>query len=137
MTGFRAPSFVRIALVATVLAILVAACAGAAGPSPSPTPGPPVTPADALARVVAVEPRLAGIQPFDAGVIGQSSWYTVEPASGVGVFIVGIRIGWGDCQAGCIDEHLWSYAIGPQGEVTLLSEMGPPVPPEAWPGPTR
>ena len=84
---------------------------------------------------IATEPRLAGIQPLDTGLIGQSSWYTVEPASGVGAFIVSIRIGWGDCPAGCINEHTWTYAIGPRGEVTILSESGEPVPPDAWPSP--
>lgn len=127
---------VLVALSALVLSM--AACAGAAtGPSTSPEPSavPITTPAGALARVEATEPRLSGVKPFDTALIGQSSWYTVEPASGVGAFIVTVQVGWGDCQAGCIDEHTWTYAVKPDGAVTVESESGPAVAPDAWPSP--
>jgi hypothetical protein len=65
--------------------------------------------------------------------IGQSAWYQVTPASGVGAFIVEVRLGWGDCQAGCIDEHRWTYAVKPDGTVSVVSEVGPAVPDDAWP----
>ena len=84
--------------------------------------------------MIAHEPRLAGIVKRDPDMIGQSSWYEVMPASGVGAFIVTVRIGWGDCQAGCIDEHTWVYAVSPDGSVTLQSEGGGTVPDSAWPG---
>ena len=93
------------------------------------------TEADAVARVIAHEPRFAGIRPRDPDMIGQSSWYEVAPASGVGAFIVSVRVGWGDCQAGCIDEHTWVYAVAPDGTVTLQSEGGAEVPPAAFPSP--
>jgi hypothetical protein len=119
------------------LAVLVmGACAGGSSASaPLPT-GPVVTtPGHAVDRVVATEPRLAGIRPFDTGLIGQSSWYTVEPASGVGAFLVTVRVGWGDCESGCIDEHGWVYAVAPDGGVRVVNETGPPVPHDAWPSP--
>lgn len=125
-------------LLVVVIAGVVAGCAGSASgtdPGPPPTPGRVVTATDALERVVAHEPRLAGIQPFDSGLVGQASWYTVQPASGVGVFVVTVRVGWGDCESGCIDEHGWVYAIGPDGSVSGVSESGPPVPLDAWPSP--
>lgn len=128
----------RLVIVAALVAATIVGCGGAAsGTSPSPTPLPvPVTTMDeAVARVIASEPRLTGIQPFDTGLIGQSSWYTVEPASGVGAFVVTVRVGWGDCPAGCIDEHSWVYAVGPDGVVTVVSEAGQPVSPDAWPSP--
>lgn len=131
-------SALRSAIVVALIAAGIAGCAGpTSGTSPSPTSVPPgvITPAAALARVIATEPRLAGIQAFDTGLIGQSSWYTVEPASGVGVYVVGVRVGWGDCPAGCIDEHSWVYAVGPDGAVSVVSEAGPPVPAGAWPSP--
>lgn len=139
-------SALRSAIVVTLIAAVIAGCAGAAsgtspgptsGTSPSPTSVPPgvITPADALARVIAMEPRLAGIQAFDTGLIGQSSWYTVEPASGVGAYVVSVRVGWGDCPAGCIDEHSWVYLVGADGAVSVVSEAGPPVPADAWPSP--
>ena len=154
-------SALRSAIVVTLITAVIAGCAGGAsgtspsptsgtspsptsGPSPGPTSGtspnptsvPPrvITPADALARVIATEPRLAGIQAFDTGLIGQSSWYTVEPASGVGAYVVSVRVGWGDCPAGCIDEHSWVYAVSDVA-VSVVSEAGPPVPAEAWPSP--
>jgi hypothetical protein len=128
----------RSLIVFAVMAVTLMGCAGAASPpSPVPTPAanPVRTPADALARVLGREPRLAGIQPFDSGLIGQSSWYTVEAASGVGAFVVAVRVGWGDCESGCIDEHNWVFAVAPDGAVSVVSETGQPVPPDAWPSP--
>jgi carboxypeptidase family protein len=121
-----------------LVAVLLAGCAaGATAPTPTAAPpspaGPVVTGADAVARVVAVEPRFTGITARDPNRIGQANWYEVMPASGVGAFIVTMRIGWGDCPAGCIDEHSWTYAVGPSGTVTLQSEAGSPVPSDAWP----
>jgi hypothetical protein len=136
MTSLRS-----ILLWATIVAALAAACAGSA-PSPSPWPPPspsalplPVTtPEQAVARVILTEPRLTGITPLNPDAIGQASWFTVEPASGVGAFVVTVRVGWGDCQSGCIDEHRWVYAVAPDGSVTVVSEAGGPVPGDAWPG---
>lgn len=127
----------RSLLLITVL-VFVAGCAGGAGAPQSPRPsdgGPVTSEEEAIARVVANEPRLAGIAKHDPEMIGQSSWYEVVPASGVGAFIVTVRIGWGDCQAGCIDEHTWVYAVLPDGAVNLQSEGGGQVPDTAWPAP--
>jgi hypothetical protein len=124
--------------------VLVAACAGAgatgappssASPAPSVVVGPVTTEDDAIAAVIAHEPRLAGIQPRDPDMIGQSAWYEVAPASGVGAFIVTVRVGWGDCPSGCIEEHSWTYAVLPDGAVNRQSDSGSAVPPDAWPAP--
>jgi hypothetical protein len=125
-------------MVLAFVAMAIVGCASATsgtGSAPTPTPGPVVLPSDALARVVEHEPRLAGIPAFDSALIGQSSWYTVEPASGVGAFLVTARVGWGDCESGCIDEHSWTFAVAPDGTVTVMSESGPAIPPDAWPSP--
>jgi hypothetical protein len=117
---------------------LAAGCAGGAGASqpPAPAGGGPVTTEDqAVARVIAHEPRLAGIAERDPEMIGQANWYEASPASGVGAFVVTVRLGWGDCQAGCIDEHTWVYAVLPDGTVNLQSEGGGVVPDAAWPSP--
>ena len=128
-------------------AALVGACTGTpAQPSPSsassqpssapaPIGGTVDTPEEAVAAVVAMDPRFTGIAPFNPDLIGQSSWYKVMPASGVGAYIVQIRIGWGDCQAGCIDEHTWFFAVLPDGTVNPQSESGDGVPPDAFPQP--
>ena len=86
-----------------------------------------------MARVIAAEPRLVGITRQDPDAIGQASWYQVAPASGVGAFVVTVRVGWGDCQAGCIDEHRWNYAVQPDGTVTVVSQEGDVIPDAAWP----
>jgi hypothetical protein len=91
---------------------------------------PVTTAAEAVARVIALEPRLTGIAPRDPGLIGQAAWYEVTPASGVGAFVVTVRIGWGDCPAGCIDRHVWTYEVTPEGAVELVGETGDPVPSE-------
>ncbi|HSJ24706.1 MAG TPA: hypothetical protein VK929_08575 [Longimicrobiales bacterium] len=38
-------------------------------------------------------------------------------------------VGFGDCPAGCIDRHTWSFAVAADGGVTFLGASGPPVPP--------
>lgn len=123
-------------LITAVLFVAACAAGGSASQVPVPSGGGPVTTADeAVARVIESEPRLAGIGKRDPDMIGQANWYEVAPASGVGAFIVTVRLGWGDCQAGCIDEHTWVYAVLPDGTVNLQSEGGPAVPPDAWPAP--
>jgi hypothetical protein len=43
-------------------------------------------------------------------------------------FEVVVRIGWGDCPAGCIDEHTWTYQVARDGAVGFVGEQGPAVP---------
>lgn len=130
----------RLLSLLVVLSLALVACdAIVPGGSPSPTPGPsqgPVTTPDAaVAAVVATDPRLTGIGPLDPDMIGQSSWYEAVPASGVGAFVVTIRIGWGDCPAGCISRHVLTYVVQPDGSVNLQAEEGERIPADAWPAP--
>lgn len=116
------------------IGLAMAGCVGGLGQTPEPTHPPiPITEADAVARVIAHEPRFAGITRRDPNLIGQANWFEVQEASGVGAYIVTMRVGWGDCPAGCMDEHRWIYVIAPTGAVSLQSESGPPTPPDAWP----
>jgi hypothetical protein len=124
-------------LVTAILLILLlcVGCAGAATvASPTPVPVLVTTPEQAIARVTLADKRLAGIAPLDPALVGQANWYQVAPASGVGAFVVTVRIGWGDCESGCIDEHRWQYAVSPDGVVSVVSETGALVPDSAWPG---
>jgi hypothetical protein len=124
------------------LAVVVAAC-GAAGtpgstpqatpapaasrsPAASPTPGATIDREGAIARVLAQDPRFSGIGPLDPDLIGQSAWYEVSP--GVVGWRVVVTMGWGDCQAGCISRHTWTYDVDPSGSVTLVDESGDPLP---------
>jgi hypothetical protein len=139
-----------------VIAILVAACGAPAAsisptpssvPSPDPSPGasspvptPSPTPvptgrvtsaAQAAALVFASDARFGQMMPLIPDLIGQSTWYEAS-AEADGGFSVRITTGSGDCQAGCIDRHTWSYLVTAEGEITLVGEEGedidlPPV----------
>ena len=120
-------------IVISVAAMMVGACGGSASASSPASPSAPIggpvrTESDAVARVIASEPRFSGITARDPGLIGQAAWYEVTPASGVGAFLVTMRIGWGDCPAGCIDKHQWTYTVDEAGTVTKTGETGPAVP---------
>jgi hypothetical protein len=86
-----------------------------------------VTSADeAVARITAERPDLAGIGPFDPDLIGACCWY--EATEKTGAFQVVYRVGWGDCPAGCIDQHTWTFRVSTDGAVELLAEGGSPLP---------
>lgn len=119
-----------------MVGLLVAACTASPGASPGPaTQAPLPTPTtaassltalDAAALVVAQDPRFAGIGPRDPSMVGQGSWYEVAPsASG---WSVTVQLGWGDCQAGCISHHTWTYAVTASGAASVVSETGDALP---------
>jgi hypothetical protein len=110
----------RVALVVMGLALGLTACGGAPAAS-----GP--TAAAAAARLaLAQQARFAGIGQLDPNLIGQAAWYEVTGTDDG--WQVMIRIGWGDCPAGCINEHRWTYAVGRDGSVELVGEVGDPLP---------
>lgn len=116
--GMRSP--MRCAIAAVVIVLALSACAGSPGAS-----GP--TDAAAAARLaLAQQARFAGIGPYDDTLIGQAAWYEVT-ATDDGWQVV-IRIGWGDCPAGCISEHRWTYAVGRDASVELIHEEGDALP---------
>jgi hypothetical protein len=124
-------------LLGLLTTILIAACGPAAAPSPSPVPtprptptpiAPPVsTPAEAAALVIATDSRFAGTMPLTPDVIGASQWWIATPRADGG-YTIELTIGWGDCPAGCIDRHVWTFEVDEQGAVELISETGDPVP---------
>ncbi len=132
----------ELALAPLMAALLIIGCASpGASPSPAsttspnpstqPTPVPPsptapavtqvTSPAQAAAVIFAREGvgRMGSLLP---DVIGQSSWYEAyEEADG---FAVKITVGSGDCQAGCIERHTWTYHVDYDGTVTLVADEG-------------
>ncbi len=113
----RRPSIRALAALALLLALSACAPAGVTGVADAATAG---------RLALAQQPRFAGIGPRDDHLIGQASWFEVsEAADGWQVLI---RIGWGDCPAGCINEHRWTYAVGRDGSVELLREEGDDLP---------
>jgi Carboxypeptidase regulatory-like domain len=142
-------------LVLVVLA--VAACTGsAASPAPSVAVGPPgaspshsassapsassdasagpvTSAAAAFAIVQARSPWFDGVKPKDPNTIGQAAWWEATPSTQAatstdGAWGVTVDVGWGDCQAGCIDHHVWQWQVAKDGSVTLMSETGPALP---------
>ena len=109
-----------------VLALALALAAAACMPAPSVTP---LTSGEAVDLVLQQNPLFAATAPRDPEVIGQADWYEVhETAEG---WQVEIRMGWGDCPAGCINEHRWTYAVSSPGDVDLVEESGDPLPAES------
>ena len=105
-----------------MLALLVAGCI----PRPSASP---IGVQEAVALVLAEDSRFEGIGPLDPFVIGQADWYELtETDTG---WEIEVRIGWGDCPAGCISEHRWRYVVSSSGNVSLLGEEGDPLPPDS------
>lgn len=101
--------------------VLLASGCGAAGGSAGPG-----TAAEAAQLALAQQERFAGIGPRDENLIGQAAWYEVSTSNDG--WQVLIRIGWGDCPAGCISEHRWIFAVGSDGSVALQREEGDALP---------
>ena len=120
-----------------VVSAAVAACGGAGAPSPSPAPtirptptpiiAPATTPAEAAALVIATNPIFQGAMPLTPDVIGASKWWVATPLAGGG-YTIELTVGWGDCQAGCIQRHVWTFEVAADGTVKLVSEAGDEVP---------
>jgi hypothetical protein len=117
--GMRSPTRSGAQLL-LALALGLAACATAPGGSP------PIDAGAAVRLALAQQARFAGIGPHDESLIGQAAWYQVADVE-EGWQVV-IRIGWGDCPAGCINEHRWTYAVGRDGSVELIREEGDALP---------
>jgi hypothetical protein len=113
-------SRIRLAMAALVIVLALAACAASPGASG------PIDGAAAARLALAQQARFAGIGPLDDTLIGQAAWY--EATTTDDGWQVVIRIGWGDCPAGCINEHRWTYAVGRDASVELIHEEGDALP---------
>ncbi len=112
-----------------LLALVTAACgptAGSPGASPVPSVGPIDTPEAAVAVIRARAPWFDGIEARDPDLIGQAAfWETATTGDGIRVTF---EVGWGDCPAGCIDRHDWTWHVAPGGTVSWVGEDGSTVP---------
>jgi hypothetical protein len=124
----------RFLAVVVIALVAVAGCAssGAAPPAGSAAPTAPAAPIvasaeDAAALVVASDPRFEGAIPRDPQMIGGSRWWEAS-ANDDGSYTVKVTLGWGDCPAGCINQHMWTYRVGRDGALNLLEESGIPLP---------
>jgi len=123
-------------VLASVAALSVAGClavggggsaASAVAPTPTPIPAPVASLEDAAARAIATDPRFAGATQIQPDSIGLTKWWTGE-ALDSGAYTIEITLGSGDCQAGCINHHTWSFEVAADGTVMLKGEAGDPVP---------
>lgn len=111
----------RPAIAAIGLSIIIAACSAAPGSS-----GGVADASAAATRALAQDSRFIGVGAYDASAIGQAAWYKVTET--VDGWAVTIRIGWGDCPAGCISEHIWTFNVARGGHVVATGERGDPLP---------
>lgn len=121
-----------LSLLGILVAMLLAACGGGTTASPTGSPMTVDSPEGAARQVAATSPLFEGIGPRDPDLIGQASWW--EAASTSDGWRVTFRVGWGDCPAGCIDEHTWTYDVTKDGSVSFVEERGTPVPPDVLDG---
>jgi hypothetical protein len=126
-------------LAATILvSTLIAACGGpATAPSPQPTALNISTPELAVAAVQAQTPLFDNFGPKRKDVIGQDHWWEALPLDGStppAGWAVTFTAGWGDCPAGCIDNHSWTWNVARDGTVTFVSEEGSVLTPDVLDG---
>ena len=126
------------AVVAVVAALLVGCAAAGASPAPTNSPGPSTQPslqpsptqppvgqvgsAAQAAAVVFASQHISRMRPLIPDVIGQSAWYEASE-DGTG-YTVKVTVGAGDCQAGCIQKHKWTYHVDVDGTVALGADEG-------------
>jgi hypothetical protein len=134
-----------------LLAGLLAGCASGAAPVPSsgpsgtapsfaasPTTGASAKPAnpienpdEAAQLVLASDAKFDKIGKKDPNLIGQCCYY--EAVRGQEGYRVRITVGWGDCPAGCISHHTWTYDVSQAGDIRLIGQSGDAVPPGGIP----
>jgi hypothetical protein len=129
----RSVSRLSVALALTIvsLSLALAACGSSGGAASATAPAGITTGAGAAAAVATRSPLFDGIGSKDPDVIGASAWWTATPvgsATPPSAWTVVYEVGWGDCQAGCIDRHTWTYRVGADGSVTFQSEDGAALP---------
>jgi hypothetical protein len=84
-----------------------------------------------MAAIAAQTPWFDGVKPIDPNSIGASAWWEAVPvgtATPPAAWRVMITVGWGDCQAGCINRHVWTWQVSAAGALTFEAETGPAVP---------
>lgn len=127
------------ALLASALLLAVAAPVAAEEASPEPvlyaapaTVELPIDSADeAVAAIIAAGGPFDGFVAESDGLIGASQTYAATGDASQG-WTIDFRYGWGDCQAGCISVHTFSYAVDAMtGEVSYAGHEGDELPADA------
>jgi hypothetical protein len=87
------------------------------------------TPDEAVAAIRAHTPWFDGIEALDPNLIGQAASWTAEPTDEQSIRVT-FEVGWGDCQAGCIDRHTWTWDVASDGSLDWVGEDGSEVTPD-------
>ena len=90
-----------------------------------------------MAAVQAQAPLFDDFGPKRKDMVGQDRWWEAVPRAGStppAGWTVTFTAGWGDCPAGCIDHHSWTWTVTGDGTVTFVSEEGSPLTPEILAG---
>ena len=95
-------------------------------PSGAPASGEVTSDRIAAFRVGIENPLLAGVRQRQADAVGQPAWWD-GTQTGDGWRLV-YTIGWGDCLAGCIERHTFTYDVARDGTVVLVAEDGDAIP---------
>lgn len=69
------------------------------------------------------DPLFDTFGPLNPDVIGLDRWWETQPLDGTVPptgWTVRFTAGWGDCQAGCIDRHSWTWNVTADGTVTFV-----------------
>jgi hypothetical protein len=114
---------VATALIA-LLALVASACGGSA---PTPAPASIDTPEAAASLIAHRVPLFDGFGPLSSDMIGQDRYWQADPIDAgtpPSGWKVTFFVGWGDCQAGCIDRHTWTWSVLRDGTVTWGEEAG-------------
>jgi hypothetical protein len=132
----RSPCPVLTLAALAFVALGAAGCAtggasGSAAPTPTPVtavPNPVSSPEDAAARVIAADSRFKGATMLLPDSIGLTKWWEWKALDNGG-YEIKVTMGWGDCPAGCINHHTWTFDVAEDGTLTTVGETGDPVPP--------
>ena len=100
--------------------------ASESAPASAPAGEAPTSPEEAAALVIAQNQDFLGFEAQNSDMSGQCCWWEVTQSSDG--YRVLVHAGWGDCPAGCINKHEWTYSVSENGEVELTGETGDPVP---------
>jgi hypothetical protein len=66
--------------------------------------------------------------PMGPTLLGASAWYEASASlRDLAAFSVTVTLGSGDCEAGCINTHQWTYSVAPSGAVKLVGDSGDAV----------
>jgi len=102
--------------------------------APAPYSGslPIATPADAHAAVLASGAPFQGYVLNTGSLIGASQYFDAKFDPTTDLWTVNYTFGWGDCQAGCINTHVFTYTVAKaSGAATFMGDLGADLPSSA------